>query len=85
VGDLDPHPVAEVVLIKLPWELLHPGRLRAPVFRLRVRATTPPDEVFRSPAWVVPAEAERRLRERRPPWTARPRCRALRAALHGLV
>ncbi|MDP9327759.1 MAG: NUDIX domain-containing protein [Actinomycetota bacterium] len=85
VGDLDAHPVTEVVLIKRPWELLRPSRLRTPVFLLEVRTTAPPVEAFRSPAWVVPAEAERRLREGRTPWTARPRGRALRAALRRLA
>lgn len=84
-GEPDPHPVTHVILIKRPWDLLHPGRLRSPVFRLEVRATAPPEEAFRSPAWVIPAEAERRLQEGRAPWTARPRAAALRAALRGLL
>lgn len=84
LGDVDPHPVARVILIKGPWEVLRPSRSRAPVFLLEVRATAPPEEAFRAPAWVAPAEAERRLREGRAPWTARPRVRALRAALGAL-
>ncbi len=85
LGELDPRPVARVILIKSPWELLDPRRSRAPVFLMEVRVTAPPQEAFRSPAWVDPAEADRRLREGRPPWTGRPRGRALRAALRALT
>lgn len=84
-GFLHPQPVGEVTLIKRPSELLWPTGLRTPVFRLEVLSTVEPQEKFRSPEWMSPAEAGKRLAHGRPSWAASARRRALHAALRSMA
>jgi 8-oxo-dGTP pyrophosphatase MutT (NUDIX family) len=84
-GLLHPQPVSSVLLVKQPAELLHPAGLRAPVFRLEVLSAVEPEEAYRTPEWMPPTEAERRLRQGRAPWSTAPRLGALRSALRSLV
>jgi 8-oxo-dGTP pyrophosphatase MutT (NUDIX family) len=84
-GLLHPYQVCTVLLVKQPTELLHPTGLRAPVFRLEVLSAAEPEEAYRTPEWVPPSEAERRLRHGRAPWSTAARLGALRSALRSLV
>jgi 8-oxo-dGTP pyrophosphatase MutT (NUDIX family) len=83
-GRLDPQPVDAVMLIKRPTEVLRPTRMRAPVFLLEVLATEAPEETYRHPEWLAPAEAEQRLSQGRMRWSSAARVRALHAAMRTL-
>ena len=83
-GRLDPRPVDAVVLIKRPSELLRPALMHAPVFLLEVVEAEEPEETYRYPEWMAPADAEKRLSEGRLPWSSAARVRALHAAMRSL-
>ncbi|MFL5766749.1 MAG: NUDIX domain-containing protein [Actinomycetota bacterium] len=83
-GRLDPRSVGEVVLIKRPSEVLRPSMMRAPVFLLEVLAAEEPEETYRHPQWMRPADAEKRLSDGRMPWSSGARIRALHAAMRAL-
>jgi 8-oxo-dGTP pyrophosphatase MutT (NUDIX family) len=83
-GRLRAAPVDSVVLIKRPSEVLRPSTTRAPVFLLEVLAAEEPEETYRHPEWMTPAEAKRRLAEGRLPWSSAARIRAVHAAMRAL-
>jgi 8-oxo-dGTP pyrophosphatase MutT (NUDIX family) len=83
-GLLDPRPVDAVVLIKRPSELLRPALMHAPVFLLEVLAAEEPEESYRYPEWMTPADAEKRLSDGRMPWSSGARIRALHAGMRAL-
>jgi len=51
---------------------------------LEVLAAEEPEETYRHPEWMSPADAERRLAEGRMPWSSGARIRALHAAMRAL-
>jgi hypothetical protein len=58
--------------------------MHAPVFLLEVLAAEEPEETYRHPEWMTPADAEKRVSEGRLPWSSAARVRALHAALRAL-